>query len=214
MLENVSLFNKLGESERKALSEQMVSQVYPKNTVVICEGDASDSLFVMLTGRVKVYLSDDEGKEIILDTHEPGDYFGEVVMFDDEPRSASVVTLEKSKLGMITKTNFEKCMLENPQIAIEVIRGLITRLRRSTENVRSLALLDVYGRVARLMLDLAEETEGVLMINEPLTQQDIADRVGSSREMISRIFKDLKIGGYIEIKDKKIIIKEQLPHAW
>jgi CRP/FNR family cyclic AMP-dependent transcriptional regulator len=102
----------------------------------------------------------------------------------------------------------------NPQLAFQIIRGLINRLRIATENVRSLALLDVYGRVARLLLQLAEPEDGQLVVRERLTQQDIADRVGSSREMVSRILKDLKTGGYIENRDKQILIREKIPHHW
>ena len=122
--------------------------------------------------------------------------------------------LEPTQLSIILKTDFDACLARHPEIANHVIKGLINRLRISTENVRSLALMDVYGRVARLLLQVAEEVDGKLVVKEKLTQQDIADRVGSSREMISRILKDLKIGNYIEIHDKQITINESLPSHW
>jgi CRP/FNR family cyclic AMP-dependent transcriptional regulator len=214
MLEQIAIFTDLEKTELEALEKQAVTRTFPKNSVIINEGDASDALFVVNTGRVKVFLSDEEGKEIVLNTHGPGEYFGEIAMLDEAPRSASVITLEKSSINIISKADFEDCLCRHPRMALSVIRGLAARLRKSTENVRSLALLDVYGRVARLLLELAEDDNGRLTIRDKLTHQDIADRVGSSREMISRILKDLKLGGYIEIEDRHITIAEKLPHAW
>jgi CRP/FNR family cyclic AMP-dependent transcriptional regulator len=214
MREDIPLFADLGETEFDFVWSHAVTRVFPKHSVIINEGDTSDSLYVVVSGRIKTFLSDEGGREITLSTHGPGDYFGEMALFDDAPRSASVVTLEKSKLTMISRPDFENCLRRNSQVALQIIKGLNTRLRNSTDSVRSLALLDVYGRVARLLLQLAEEENGQLAVKEKLTQQDIADRVGSSREMVSRILKDLKAGGYITIENKQITIKEKLPHNW
>jgi len=214
MLQNISLFSELSEQELKDLEIHAIIRSYPRNSMIIYEGDNSEALFVVVSGRVKVFLSDEKGKEIVLNNHGPEEYFGELALFDDSPRSASVITLEKSKLAMISNTEFKACLRGNPEVAMQVIRGLIMRLRNATENVRSLALLDVYGRVARLFLQLAREEDGKLAIREKLTQQDIADRVGSSREMVSRIIKDLKAGGYIQLDNHCITLKEKLPHAW
>lgn len=214
MLQNISLFSELSEQELKDLEIHAIIRSYPRNSMIIYEGDNSEALFVVVSGRVKVFLSDEKGKEIVLNNHGPEEYFGELALFDDSPRSASVITLEKSKLAMISNTEFKACLRSNPEVAMQVIRGLIMRLRNATENVRSLALLDVYGRVARLFLQLAREEDGKLAIREKLTQQDIADRVGSSREMVSRIIKDLKAGGYIQLDKNCITLKEKLPYAW
>jgi len=214
MFQNVSLFSKLSEQEHKDLETNAIIHSYPKNSMIIHEGDNSEALFVVISGRVKAFLSDEKGKEIVLNTHGPGEYFGELALFDDSPRSASVITLEKSKLAMISKTEFKACLRSNPEVAMQVIRGLVMRLKNATENVRSLALLDVYGRVARVLLQLAQEEGGKQVIREKLTHQDIADRVGSSREMVSRILKDLKAGGYIQLDKSRITLKEKLPHAW
>ncbi len=214
MREDVSLFTGLNEAELELLSSHALTRAFPKHSVIINEGDTSDALYIVVSGRVKAYLSDEQGKEIILNIHGPGEYFGEMALFDDAPRSASVVTLEKTRLSIISRADFESCVRRNPDLAFQIIRGLIKRLRIATENVRSLALLDVYGRVARLLLQLAEPDDGQLVVREKLTQQDIADRVGSSREMVSRILKDLKTGGYIKIQDKRILIKEKIPHHW
>ena len=214
MLSEVSLFAGMPANDLEALTKLASVKTYPKNTVIISEGDFSDSLYGVLTGKMKVYLSDDEGKEIIINMLSKGEYFGELALIDEAPRSASVMTIEESKLVIISKKAFEDCMEANPQIALSVIRGLSAQLRNLTENVKSLALMDVYGRVARTLLDLAIDKDGVQVIEQRLTQRDIASMVGASREMVSRILKDLTIGGYITIKNKTITINEKLPPGW
>jgi len=200
----------LDEYELRALSIHAATQTFPKGTVIVNEGDRSDSIFIIVAGRVKVYLHGEDGREMILNIHGPGEYFGEMVL-DEGPRSASVMTLEPSKFLIIPKTDFRHVLSENPDFAMKLINRLMRRVRALTENVGSLALLDVYGRVARLLLELAVEQGGRLVVTEKLTQKDIADRVGASREMISRIFKDLVTGGYVELRDRHIVINRDLP---
>ncbi len=196
-----------------ALAAHGVVRSYPKNAVIITEGDPSDSIYVILSGRVKVYLSDSGGKEFILDVHGPGSYVGEM-SFDHKQRSASVMTLEPCSLAAVSQARFREFLRNEPDAVEHLIHILIQRARAATENTRSLALLDVYGRVARLLLDLAHDVDGRLVIREPLTQQDIAHRVGCSREMISRLFKDLVAGGYISLEGKHIFVRRQLPEHW
>jgi len=214
MLTNLTLFSSLDEEELEALATHVVTKKFKKNTIIINEGDVGDSMYVVVSGKLKVFLSDDEGKEIIINMMGPGEYFGELSLFDDSQRSASVMTTESTQLSIISKVDFDACLARHPAIANHVIKGLINKLRVSTENIRSLALMDVYGRVARLLLQKAENVDGKLVVREKLTQQNIADHVGSSREMVSRILKDLKIGNYIEIQDKQITINEKLPSRW
>lgn len=213
-LSNIPLFSGLGEQEIQAISHHAVTKRFVKNTVVINEGDNSDSLYVILSGRVKIYLSDEDGKEVILNNQGPGDYFGELALIDEEPRSASVMTTEDCKLSIINKHDFAACLQKHPEIALSLIKDLSQRMRSLTENVKSLALMDVYGRVARTLLNLSVEEDGKLVIQERLTQKDIANMVGASREMVSRILKDLSIGGYITVDKKRITINERLPAAW
>jgi CRP/FNR family cyclic AMP-dependent transcriptional regulator len=203
----------LSEKHFKALSTQGSIRSYQKNAVVVSEGDKSDSLFIILSGRVKVYLADEEGKEVVLSTAGPGEYFGEMIL-DQGPRSASVITLETCKFSVISADQFTKFLSDNVGAAAELVKSLIHRVRGLTKTVGSLALLDVYGRVARLLLELASEENGKLVIGERLTQQEMASRVGCSREMISRILKDLRVGGYIEIDGERIIIAKPPPRAW
>ena len=213
-LKSISLFADLPEEDLQAISNLAVTRVYPKNMLIICEGDRSDSLYIVLSGKVKVYLNDEDGKEVTLNIQAAGEYFGELAMLDDAPRSASVVTTEETRLAVVSKSGFDECLENNPKIALTVIRGLARRLRELTENVRSLALMDVYGRVAHTLLDLAEEKDGKLVVTQRLTQRDIASMVGASREMVSRILRDLTVGGYITNKNKIITINERLPSAW
>jgi CRP/FNR family cyclic AMP-dependent transcriptional regulator len=203
----------LEEAELRALAEHATAQAFPKNSVIINEGDRSDSIFVIESGRVKVFLHGQDGKEVLLNIHGPGEYFGEMVL-DEGPRSASVMTVERSKFLVIPKAEFRRFVSAHPDFAMRLINRLMLRVRALTESVGSLALLDVYGRVARLLLELAVEKDGKLVVAERLTQQDIADRVGSSREMVSRIFKDLTAGGYIEVEDRRITICRDLPSKW
>ncbi len=158
-----------------------------------------------------MFVSDASNKEVILNTQGQGEYFGELSLIDDTPRSASVMTTEDSTLVLITRPLFERHLAENPEFSIKLILSLVRRIRSLTVNVKNLALLDVYGRVARTLLDLAVQQDDRLITEERLTHQDIADRVGSSREMVSRILKDLVEGGYIETEDKMFIIISKLP---
>lgn len=214
MIEDIPLFQSLNETERAALSGRFVVRRHPRNAVVINEGDETSSLYVIIEGRVKVYLTDQHGKEVILNTQGPGEYFGEVSLLDDRPRSASVATLEDSKFAVLMRQAFIDCLRENPDIALQIIRGLTERLRALSENVRSLALMDVYGRVARLLLDAAVTCDGVQVIDEKLTYVDIAARVGASPKMVGRIMQELKKGGYLRKAGRKLIIEKSFPSSW
>jgi len=214
MLNQLYIFSELASQETEKLIQHSTTRAYPTNTILISEGDSTDSLYVVLEGKVKVYVSDQQGKEVILNILGPGEYFGELALLDDEPRSASVRTMAPTKVMVITKHDFKNCLATDSEMAYKLIKALISHVRALTNNVKSLALLDVYGRVARTLLDLAENVDGQTIILQKLTHQDIADMVGASREMVSRILKDLVSGGYITIKNKRFIINEKLPHGW
>ena len=186
---------------------------FQKNAVIIQEGDAGDSLYVILSGKVKVYASDDNGREVIIEIFGPGEYVGEMVL-DGGPRSASVMTLEPSLFSVLTRNELREHIAQHPDFAIYLISCLIKRTRNSTNNIKTLALMDVYGRVARFLLGLAVEQDGKLVVPEKFTHQEIADRVGSSREMITRILKDLSTGGYIEVRDRMITMNRRPPAHW
>jgi CRP/FNR family cyclic AMP-dependent transcriptional regulator len=203
MLDQVEIFHGLSDEELKALEGSSTTRAFPKNTVVIHENDPADSLFVIESGKVKVYCSDKNGKEFIMNTLGPG---------DDSTRSASVRTVEKSEFRIVMKEDFAGVLEDHPGITQQLISNLAGRVRKLTADVKSLALQDVYGRVANVLMDLAEERgDGTLFIPEKLTQQDIADRVGASREMVARILKDLTIGEYIRFEGRHIVINTRLP---
>jgi CRP/FNR family cyclic AMP-dependent transcriptional regulator len=188
-------------------------RAYPKNTVFITEGDSSDSVFVILTGKVKVFISDTEGHEMILDTQGPGEYVGEMAL-DGNPRSASVMTMEPSTFSVVARDPIREAIRHDPDFALDMISKIIDRARLATSSVKDLALLDVYGRVARLLLNMSVEKNGKLVIPDKLTQQEIAERVGASRDMVSRIFRDLTAGGYISVENRFITINKKPPARW
>lgn len=214
MLNQLYMFSELAPKETENLLQHSTTRTYPANTIMISEGDSSDSLYVMLEGEVKVYASDEQGKEVILNILGPGEYFGELALLDNEPRSASVKSLKRTKVLVITKDDFKNSLDTNSEMVYNLINALIKQVRALTSNVKSLALLDVYGRVARTLLELSTEVDGKMVIEQKLTQQDIADMVGASREMVSRILNDLVKGGYITIKNKIFTINEKLPPGW
>jgi CRP/FNR family cyclic AMP-dependent transcriptional regulator len=189
------------------------TRAYAKNAIIVSEGDETDSLFVLLSGRVKVFLSDAQGREVTLNQLGPGEYFGEVTL-DGGPRSASVMALEDTRCAVVKRGELLALVERQPEFALHIVRKLAHRVRGLTEDVRSLALMDVYGRVARLLLELAEEQNGRLVICEALTHKEIASRVGASREMISRIFSDLNDGGYVRKENGQLIIMRRPPPRW
>ena len=190
-----------------------VIRTYPKNTVIINEGEVGDSLFIVLSGRMKVYASNAAGREVVIAFHGPGEYVGEMSL-DGSPRSASVMTVEPTTCAVVNRSSFREFLLAHPEFAMNLIEKLIQRVRATTENVKSLALSDVYGRLVKLLLALAVEREGRIIVPERLTQQDIAERVGASRDMISRLLKDLAAGGYLVIQNHMITILKKPPHGW
>jgi CRP/FNR family transcriptional regulator, cyclic AMP receptor protein len=203
----------LSDANLTAVGSHGIARSYPKNTIIVSEGDKTDSLFIILEGRVKAFVSDGEGHDMVLSTQGPGEYFGEMVL-DEGPRSASIMTLEPSRFLVVQKNDFRDFVVKNPAFALSLIEKLIRRARSLTASVKSLALMDVYGRVARLLLELAEDTGGKLKIPQRLTQQDIASRIGASREMVSRILKDLSSGGYITQSRSGIVLHRKPPEHW
>jgi CRP/FNR family transcriptional regulator, cyclic AMP receptor protein len=202
----------LEPQELDELTRQAAVRKLPRQALVVSEGDRTDSLYIILSGKVKVFLSE-EGRQVTLRTLGPGDYFGEMVL-DQGPRSASVMTVEPATLATVSRDTFEAFIAAHPDFTVRLIKKLIHFTRALTNNVRSLALLDVYGRVARLLLELAETRDGKRVIPEKLTQREIANRVGASREMIGLILRDLSIGGYISVEGRQITINKEPPKRW
>jgi CRP/FNR family cyclic AMP-dependent transcriptional regulator len=210
VLKAVPLFTSFPEDQLRMLTTVVTRRSLPRSTTVMASGDPTDSLYIVLSGRLKVMMSDAEGKEVILSILTAGEFFGEMGLIDDAPRSASVVSIEPCELLSIAKRDFKKCLAENFEMAQAVMRGLVRRLRDADRKIGSLALLDVYGRVARLLLDMAENVDGEKVVTKRLPKQDIAKMIGASREMVSRVMKDLQMGGYIEVRGSSIVLRDTI----
>lgn len=205
-----ALFKGLQQEELRRLAGYAVTRAYPKHAVIISEGDTTDAIYMIMSGRVKVYLSDESGKELILAIKGAGEYFGEMAL-DGEPRAASVMTLEPSQFAVIPRGDFRAFVLEHPEVALRLFENLSRVARAINRKIRSVAMLDVYGRVARVLLELAVQRDGKLVIPDKLTQRELANRVGASREMINRILRDLTAGGYVTMRDGHITINKAPP---
>jgi CRP/FNR family cyclic AMP-dependent transcriptional regulator len=203
----------LSEQDIAALSRRAVTRSFPKNSIIVNEGDETDTLYIILSGRVKVFLANEEGKEIVLDTQGPGEYFGEMVL-DEGPRSASVMTLEPSRFQLIPRDDVKTLLTTHPDFAMHLVCKLIYRGRVLTEHVKSLALKNVYERFSKLLHELSVPENGKRVMHEKLSQQEMANRIGASREMVNRIVKDLTTGGYISVEGSRIEILKPLPANW
>ena len=212
-LTKTALFSSMDEADIESVVSQTVTRQFPKNTVIVSQGDDTDSFYVIIQGKVDVFLHNDKGKEIIINTLGECESFGELAPLGGIPRQASIITTEDSTFGIISRQVFMDTLLIKPSISMRIIDLLITRIQDLTEEVSSLALEDVYNRVVRVLYKHADEV-GEKLVTEKLTQQDIASRVGATREMVHRILKELKTGGYISIEGKHITIEKKLPPGW
>ena len=198
----------------RTLASRGVPHRYPKDTLLIHEGDLSDTLFIILSGRVKAFSTDERDREIVYGIYGPGEYLGEMSL-DGGPRSASVKTLETTACVVITRHTLREHIAANPEFAFELLARVIHRARMATQSARSMALLDVYGRVVGLLNEMAAPAaDGVMRIEHRLTHQDMASRVGCSREMVTRIMKDLESGEYVVVSGQQIELKRPLPKRW
>ncbi|HXF94926.1 MAG TPA: Crp/Fnr family transcriptional regulator [Gemmatimonadales bacterium] len=208
VLEKVPLFSQLSPAELQHVLEVARERTYPKNSVILFEDDPGDALYVVSTGQVKVVLIGEDGREVILSVLGPGEFFGEMALIDDEPRSAHVIAMEDSTLIVLRREDFQGILRQSPGIALALLRELSRRLRRIDEKVGSLVLLDVNGRVAQLLLDLADE-EGGERITRRLTHHTIAQMIGSSRETVSRTMREFVDKGLIAVSRKDIVIRDR-----
>jgi CRP/FNR family cyclic AMP-dependent transcriptional regulator len=215
MLENVPLFESLSPEDRSELELGIHTQYFTRGAILVGQGEASNNLlYIVLSGKLKVFMSNDEGREVLLDYLQEGDTFGELSLFDDEPRSATVMTVEDCRIGLFPRAYLFTCLQNNPNIAIELLKTVIKRMRNTTEQVSSLALLDIYGRIAKVLTNMAKPQEDGRLVTDNLTHQELSTMVGCSREMVTRILNDLKRGGYVGIDNHRIEIKNRLPLRW
>jgi len=208
ILRKVPLFGQLAPSDLERVVEISRERTYPRNSVILFEDDPGDALYVVAEGQVKVVLIGEDGREVILSVMGEGEFFGEMALVDDEPRSAHVIAMEDSTLLVLRREDFQGILTQTPGIALALLRELSRRLRRVDEKVGSLVLLDVNGRVAQLLLDLADEA-GSERITRRLTHHTIAQMIGSSRETVSRTMRELVEKGYIEVSRREIVIRDR-----
>lgn len=209
-LRTFAMFSGLTESSLEPIARASIMRRIPRGATVVRAGDRTDFVYLVLSGSLKVLVSDEEGREVILSMLGPGELFGEMGVLDENPRSATVVALAASDLVVISKADFKRCLYENFDVTMYILRNLVQRLRVADRKIESLALMDVYGRVARLLLEMAEEVNGQKVVNRRISKQDIAKMIGASREMVSRVMKDLNVQGLIEEGDGRILLFDRL----
>lgn len=210
LLRNVPLFAMLPAEQLAAIASVAGRKSFARGATVIAAGEVSSSLYVVISGRLKVIMSNDANREIILSLLGKGEYFGEMVPIDDNTRSASVITLEPCELLVLSNHAFKKCLSENFEMAMTVMRCLVKRLRDADRKIGSLALMDVYGRVAQLLLEMSETIDGEQVVTRKIVKQDIANMIGASREMVSRVMKDLQVRGFIDVRGKRTHLRDNI----
>lgn len=211
LIRRVPLFSRLTTDQAQAIADSVVKRRFKRGELIVEQGTKSNALFILLNGRARVLTADSRGREVILAVLQPGDYVGEMSLIDNEPHSATVRAEVQTDMLVLGRNEFARCLPESSSLAYGILRGLVARLRNADRQIESLALLDVYGRVARTLLDMAEEEKGIKIIRGKVSRQDMAKVVGASREMVSRVMKDLEERGVIEtLENGSVVIKEKL----
>jgi CRP/FNR family transcriptional regulator, cyclic AMP receptor protein len=211
ILRKVPLFSSLKDEELDAIHRESFIKKYPKDMMILLAEEEGDTLFVIIIGKVKITSFGENGKEVIFSIMGPGDFFGDMSLFDGKPRSASVVAIEDAELCLLRRENFNRLVGKYPGIALKLLKELTSRLRRADERIESLALLGVSGRIAGILLQLAEETgkstgDGGILIKSRPTHQELANMVGTTRETVTRILNDMEHKNYITMSGKSVTI--------
>ena len=212
LIRRVPLFSMLTPTQAESVADAVIKRRFKRGELIVEQGKKSNALFIILTGRARVLTTDTRGREVILANLAPGDYIGEMSLIDNEPHSASVRAEVQTDVLMLGRVEFARCLPENTSMAYAVMKGLVQRLRHADRKIESLALMDVYGRVARALIEASETgSDGQAVIRDKVSRQDLAKMVGASREMVSRVMKDLEERGYIEtLENNSVLIKERL----
>ncbi len=212
LIRRVPLFALLTATQAESVADAVVKRRFKRGEAVVEQGSKSNTLFILLTGRARVITADKRGREVILATLQPGDYVGEMSLIDNQAHSATVRAEVQTDMLALGRAEFARCLPENSSMAYAIMKGLVQRLRQADRKIESLALMDVYGRVARALLEFAQpDREGQLAVRERISRQDIAKMVGASREMVSRVMKDLAERGFVHTQeDGSMLIIENL----
>jgi CRP/FNR family cyclic AMP-dependent transcriptional regulator len=210
LLRTVPIFAELSDGDFESLGQLATRRHFPKDAVIFFENDEGDSFFMILEGRIKVTILGDDGREVILSMLAAGDFFGEMALLDDEPRSATAIAVEETDLLSLQRSDFEGVVATKTSISAALIKVLSARLRRANHQISTLALLDVYGRVARVLMDMAREEGRRLrdgrMAFRRATHQEIANRIGTTRETVTRMMKDLERQGLVQVEGKEFVL--------
>jgi CRP/FNR family cyclic AMP-dependent transcriptional regulator len=204
ILKTVPLFSLLSDHQLAALFPAIQHRTYPRHSFMLRAGEKADALYVILAGRAKVVIDDGEGREVTLTVIGPNEFFGEMSLIDDKPRSASVEAIEPCEVLYVAKAAFMTCLKDNFEVAMLILRSVVGRLREADQKIASLALMDVHGRVARLIIELAHEVDGKWVVDTG--SEEMARMVGASREMVSRVLKEMRENGLIRRDKRKIVV--------
>ena len=213
LIRRVPLFAMLTPAQAELLADAVAKHRFKRGQVIVEQGKKSDALYIILSGRARVLMTDRKSREVILATLQPGDYIGEMSMIDNQPHSATVEAEIQTDVLVLGRKEFTRCLPENATMAYAVMQGLVRRLRHADQKIGSLALMGVYGRVANVLLESAVADDGRLMIRDKLSRQDIAKMVGASREMVSRVMKDFEEQGFIQTMDGGAILVNERRHT-
>ena len=212
LIRRVPLFSMLTPLQGESVAAAVVKRRFKRGEAIVEQGKQSNALSIILTGRARVIATDTRGREVILATMHPGDYVGEMSLIDNEPHSATVLAEIQTDALILGRLEFARCLPENSSMAYAVLKGLVQRLRKADQKIESLALMDVYGRVARALLEFSvADSDGNTIIRDKVSRQDLAKMVGASREMVSRVMKDIEERGFIETRaDGSVLVRDRL----
>ena len=212
LIRRVPLFSMLTPLQGESVAAAVVKRRFKRGEAIVEQGKQSNALSIILTGRARVIATDARGREVILATMHPGDYVGEMSLIDNEPHSATVLAEIQTDALILGRLEFARCLPEKGSMAYAVLTGLVQRLRQADRKIESLALMDVYGRVARALLEFSvADNDGNAIIRDKVSRQDLAKMVGASREMVSRVMKDIEERGFIETRaDGSVLVRNQL----
>ncbi len=210
ILRRIPLFSSLKDDELEAIYKLSYIRKCTKDSIILLENEGGDTLFIIISGKVKVTTFSESGKEVIFSILNEGDFFGDMSLMDGKPRSATVISIEDSELRLLRRNDFIKLVEEHPGISLKLLEELTTRLRKADERIESLAILDVTGRVAGILLQLADErgekTDNGVVIKSRPTHQELANMVGTTRETVTRVLKQLENKKYINMSGKDLQI--------
>jgi len=214
LVKQVDLFADLDSDSLELLLAHSRILNFRKNAVLMTEGESGECMYIIQSGSIRIYVSDENGNELTVFVQGAGSYIGEISLLDDSPRTASAIALEQTSVLLISKAAFCNCIENNPQIAFKILKAVTQRLRKATNDIRNLALKNIYQRLADKLIELSIYQDGVRQLPRKYSQQELANMIGASREMVGRILSDLSSSGYIGTQDSRYQLLKDLPHDW